>query len=33
VVDTLLADYPGQVRLTPGKMGREIQPKLAWHQR
>lgn len=30
VVDTLLADYPDQLKVTPGKMVYEIQPKVDW---
>jgi trehalose 6-phosphate phosphatase len=30
VVNTLMADYPDQLRLTPGKMVYEIQPNLDW---
>ncbi|MGH3981791.1 MAG: trehalose-phosphatase, partial [Pseudonocardiaceae bacterium] len=29
-VDTLLADYPDQLKVTPGKMVYEIQPKVDW---
>lgn len=30
VVDSLLADHPGRLRVTPGKMVYEIQPDVAW---
>jgi trehalose 6-phosphate phosphatase len=30
VVDTLLARYPNQLKVTPGKMVYEIQPKIDW---
>jgi trehalose 6-phosphate phosphatase len=30
VVDRLLADYPDQLKVTPGKMVYEIQPKVDW---
>jgi trehalose 6-phosphate phosphatase len=30
VVDALLADHPDELRVTPGKMVYEIQPKLDW---
>ena len=30
VVDELLADYPDQLKITPGKMVYEIQPKIDW---
>ena len=30
VVDTLLADYPDQLKVTPGKMVYEIQPNVDW---
>ncbi|MDQ3764316.1 MAG: trehalose-phosphatase [Actinomycetota bacterium] len=30
VVNTLLADYPDQLKVTPGKMVYEIQPKVDW---
>jgi trehalose 6-phosphate phosphatase len=30
VVDDLLAEYPDQLKLTPGKMVYEIQPKVDW---
>lgn len=30
VVDTLLAGYPDQLKVTPGKMVYEIQPKVDW---
>lgn len=30
VVDTLLAEYPDQLKVTPGKMVYEIQPKVDW---
>lgn len=30
VVDGLLADHPGQLKITPGKMVYEIQPKIDW---
>src|SRR5215216_4498474 len=30
VVDTILAEYPDQLKVTPGKMVYEIQPKLGW---
>ena len=30
VVDTMLADYPDELRVIPGKMVYEIQPKLDW---
>lgn len=29
-VDTLLADYPDQLKVTPGKMVYEIQPNVDW---
>jgi trehalose 6-phosphate phosphatase len=29
-VDDLLADYPDQLKITPGKMVYEIQPKIDW---
>jgi trehalose 6-phosphate phosphatase len=29
-VDTLLAEYPDQLKVTPGKMVYEIQPKVDW---
>jgi trehalose 6-phosphate phosphatase len=32
VVDTLLADYPDQLKVTPGKMVYEIQPKVDWNK-
>ena len=32
VVDDLLADYPDQLKCTPGKMVYEIQPKVDWHK-
>jgi trehalose 6-phosphate phosphatase len=32
VVDTLLADYPDQLTVTPGKMVYEIQPKVDWNK-
>jgi trehalose 6-phosphate phosphatase len=30
VVDTILAEHPDELRVTPGKMVYEIQPKLDW---
>jgi trehalose 6-phosphate phosphatase len=30
VVDTMLADYPDELRVIPGKMVYEIQPRLDW---
>jgi trehalose-phosphatase len=30
VVDTMLADYPDELKIIPGKMVYEIQPKLDW---
>jgi trehalose 6-phosphate phosphatase len=30
VVDTILAEHPDKLRLTPGKMVYEIQPKIEW---
>ncbi|MDQ3943450.1 MAG: trehalose-phosphatase, partial [Actinomycetota bacterium] len=30
VVDTILAEYPEELKVTPGKMVYEIQPKLDW---
>jgi trehalose 6-phosphate phosphatase len=30
IVDALLADYPDQLKVTPGKMVFEIQPKVDW---
>ena len=30
VVDTILAEHPEELRITPGKMVYEIQPKLDW---
>jgi trehalose-phosphatase len=30
VVDMLLADYPDQLKVTPGKMVYEIQPRIDW---
>jgi trehalose 6-phosphate phosphatase len=30
VVDTILAEYPDELKVTPGKMVYEIQPKLDW---
>ena len=30
VVDTILAEHPDELRITPGKMVYEIQPKLDW---
>jgi len=30
VVDTILAEYPDELRVTPGKMVYDIQPKLDW---
>ncbi|MGH3903073.1 MAG: trehalose-phosphatase [Pseudonocardiaceae bacterium] len=32
VVDGLLADHPGQLKITPGKMVQEIQPKIDWNK-
>jgi trehalose 6-phosphate phosphatase len=29
-VDTILAEYPDELKVTPGKMVYEIQPKLDW---
>ncbi|HEY2763917.1 MAG TPA: trehalose-phosphatase [Pseudonocardiaceae bacterium] len=31
-VDALLAAYPGQLKVTPGKMVYEIQPAVDWHK-
>ncbi|MGH3797122.1 MAG: trehalose-phosphatase [Pseudonocardiaceae bacterium] len=31
-VDALLAEYPGQLKITPGKMVQEIQPAVDWHK-
>lgn len=30
IVDALLADYPDQLKVTPGKMVYEVQPKIDW---
>ena len=30
VVDTILAEYPDELKVTPGKMVYEIQPKIEW---
>lgn len=30
IVDLVLAEHPGELKLTPGKMVYEIQPKLEW---
>lgn len=30
VVDSILADYPEELKMTPGKMVYELQPKLDW---
>src|SRR5947209_8323339 len=30
IVDTLLSEYPQELKVTPGKMVLEIQPKLDW---
>ena len=30
VVDTILAEHPAELRITPGKMVYEIQPKIEW---
>jgi trehalose 6-phosphate phosphatase len=30
IVDRLLAEHPGELKVTPGKMVYEIQPKLEW---
>ncbi len=32
VVDELLADYSGRLKVTPGKMVYELQPKIDWHK-
>ncbi|MFN2495885.1 MAG: trehalose-phosphatase, partial [Pseudonocardiaceae bacterium] len=32
VVEALLADHPDELKVTPGKMVYEIQPKLDWHK-
>jgi trehalose 6-phosphate phosphatase len=32
VVDTLLTDYPDHLKVTPGKMVYEIQPKVDWNK-
>ncbi len=29
-VDTILAEHPGDLRMTPGKIVYEIQPKIEW---
>ena len=31
-VDELLAEYPDELKVTPGKMVYEVQPKLDWHK-
>ncbi len=32
VVDELLAEYSGRLKVTPGKMVYELQPKIDWHK-
>ena len=32
LVDELLAEYTGRLKVTPGKMVYEIQPKIDWHK-
>ena len=32
IVDTLLAEHPDELKVTPGKMVFEIQPKIDWHK-
>jgi trehalose 6-phosphate phosphatase len=32
VVDAILADHPDELKVTPGKMVFEIQPKIDWHK-
>ncbi|MGH3776817.1 MAG: trehalose-phosphatase [Pseudonocardiaceae bacterium] len=32
VVDELLGEYSGQLKVTPGKMVYELQPKIDWHK-
>ena len=32
VVDTILAEHPEELRITPGKMVYEIQPKIEWNK-
>jgi trehalose 6-phosphate phosphatase len=32
VVDELLEEFPGQLKVTPGKMVYEVQPKIDWHK-
>jgi len=32
IVDRLLAEYAGELKVTPGKMVFELQPKIDWHQ-
>lgn len=32
IVDTILADHPDELKVTPGKMVFEIQPKIDWHK-
>ncbi len=32
VVDELLVEYSGQLKVTPGKMVYELQPKIDWHK-
>ncbi|MGH3753491.1 MAG: trehalose-phosphatase [Pseudonocardiaceae bacterium] len=32
VVDELLGEYAGRLRVTPGKMVYELQPKIDWHK-
>src|SRR5215216_5954291 len=32
VVDTILAEHPEELRITPGKMVYEIQPKVEWNK-
>ena len=33
IVDRVLAEHPGELKVTPGKMVYEIQPKLEWDKR
>ena len=32
IVDAILADHPDDLKVTPGKMVFEIQPKIDWHK-
>ena len=32
LVDAVLAEHPGELRVTPGKFVHEIQPKIDWHK-